>query len=190
MFCRVNFCQPFLPKCWLKQSSGTLFWSFVFDLWKENHHPVLTQSILRHLASSYFGHNGHMCFLFIWAAAADALWAVSMRLELVIHCGGWKCTYMPRQKIKVTFHMQWAVGCSSVPYSSWETQIHIIKYKFQNAADTDVDNKCWVMAFAMSSSHSLCKKWHIMGSNWCALYSPNLFYFWIILQSQISEIHK
>ena len=49
---------------------------------------------------------------------------------------------MPRQKIKVTFHMQWAVGCSSVPYSSWEAKIHIINYKFQNAADTDVDNKC------------------------------------------------
>ena len=94
MFCRVNLCQPFLSKFCLKQSSETLFWSFVFDLWKENHHPVLTQSILRHLASSYFGHNGHMCFLFIWAAAADALWAVSICLELVVYCGGWKSTFV------------------------------------------------------------------------------------------------
>ena len=49
---------------------------------------------------------------------------------------------MPRQKMKVTLHMQWAVGCSSVSYLSWKTKIHIIKYKFQNATDTDVDNKC------------------------------------------------
>ena len=51
---------------------------------------------------------------------------------------------MPRQKNEsyITHAMQWAVGCSGVPYSTWKTQIHIIKYEFKNAADTDVDNKC------------------------------------------------
>ena len=50
-------------------------------MWKLNH-PALFQNILRHLASHYCGHNGYMCFLFIWRTDVTTLWAVSNGLNV------------------------------------------------------------------------------------------------------------
>ena len=138
---------------------------------------------IRHLASKYFVHYGHMCFLFIWTVALDPLWTLNMYFFIIIV----KNVYRHALKCTVTF-----IHCENICENKRFTFIQFLcPQYFQPTARFPtthtfvkyVPSQLNITWPAQCTVHNAVHRVH---KNLCNL---GTFLIWILRHAQCSALH-